>query len=162
MSRLVPRPMLSLTLFIVWLLLGGSLAATQIALAVLMAWAIPLTLRQQQPGARWVGKPTTVLRLASMVAWDILVASVVVARLVLGPMHRLRPAFVLVPLDTRHPYAITLLASIITMVPGAVSVDVDEARGRLLVHALDVDDTARLVARIKQRYEVPLKEIFGC
>jgi multicomponent K+:H+ antiporter subunit E len=32
----------------------------------------------------------------------------------------------------------------------------------LLVHALDVDDVAALVAEIKQRYEQPLKEIFEC
>jgi multicomponent K+:H+ antiporter subunit E len=33
---------------------------------------------------------------------------------------------------------------------------------RILVHALDVDDPARLVAHIKQRHEQPLKEIFRC
>ena len=49
-----------------------------------------------------------------MVAWDAVVANVAVARLVLGPSSRLRPALVKVPLDTKHRDAAALLASIIT------------------------------------------------
>jgi multicomponent K+:H+ antiporter subunit E len=37
---------------------------------------------------------------------------------------------------------------------------VDEARGLILVHALDCDDPDALVAQIRQRYERPLRRIF--
>jgi len=33
-------------------------------------------------------------------------------------------------------------------------------RRHLLVHAFNVDDEAALIAQIKTRYEVPLKEIY--
>jgi multicomponent K+:H+ antiporter subunit E len=58
--------------------------------------------------------------------------------------------------------SISLLASIVTMTPGTVSADVSEGNTSLLVHALDCDDPDALVAEIKQRYEKPLMEIFGC
>ena len=66
-----------------------------------------------------------------------------------------------VPLELTHPTAITLLATIITTTPGTVSCVVDEERREILVHALDCDDPAALAAQIKQRYEAPLREIFG-
>jgi len=66
-----------------------------------------------------------------VVAWDAVVANVAVARLVLGPSSRLRPA---------------LVKSIITMTPGTVSSDLDDARTRILVHVLDLEDSPRLVA----------------
>jgi multicomponent K+:H+ antiporter subunit E len=66
-----------------------------------------------------------------------------------------------IPLDIRHPTAITLLATIITTTPGTVSCVVDEERRMILVHALDCDDVPGMAVQIKQRYEAPLKEILG-
>ena len=86
----------------------------------------------------------------------------VVARLILGPRAALRPGFVRVPVDLREPYAVFTLACIITLTPGTVSSSISEDRRWLLVHALDVDDEAALIADIRQRYELPLKEIFAC
>jgi multicomponent K+:H+ antiporter subunit E len=160
MKRILPHPLLSVVLFTLWLVTSASLAPAHIILALLLAIMIPLLVHPS--GAVRLARPWTALRLMLVVAWDIIVANVVVARLVLGSMDRPRPAFVEVPLDTRHPYVITLLASIITIVPGSLSVDIDEARTHILVHALDVDDPAHFIAEIKQRYEQPLKEIFRC
>ncbi|MFG5407033.1 Na+/H+ antiporter subunit E [Piscinibacter sakaiensis] len=92
---------------------------------------------------------------------DIVVSNVVVARIVLDPTYRPRPAWVPVPLDTAHPTAITLFATIITTTPGTVSCVVDEARRQILVHALDCDDAAAAAQQMKARYERPLREIFG-
>jgi multicomponent K+:H+ antiporter subunit E len=39
---------------------------------------------------------------------------------------------------------------------------IDDARTKILVHVLDLDDPGQFVAEIKHRYERPLKEIFGC
>jgi multicomponent K+:H+ antiporter subunit E len=82
--------------------------------------------------------------------------------LVLGPLDRLDPAFVEVPLDLDDPFIATLLGSIVSLTPGTVSIEVDHDRRLLHVHALDVDDPATLIATIKARYEAPLKEIFRC
>jgi multicomponent K+:H+ antiporter subunit E len=73
---------------------------------------------------------------------------------------RPRPAWVPVKLDTTHPTAITLFATIITTTPGTVSCVVDERRGEILVHALDCDDVAAAAAQMKARYERALMEIF--
>jgi len=106
--------------------------------------------------------PFLVYPLFLVVLGDIIVANINVARLVLGPMSRLKPAFIEIPLDTDSDFVATILGSIITLTPGTVSIDIDRERRILHVHALDVEDTAALVSEIKTRYEAPLKEIFGC
>lgn len=78
----------------------------------------------------------------------------------LDPRSRPQPGWVPVALDTRHPTAVTLFASIITMTPGTVSCVVDDERWQILVHALDCDDPAAMAAQMKQRYEAPLRRIF--
>jgi multicomponent K+:H+ antiporter subunit E len=68
-------------------------------------------------------------------------------------LHRLSPAFVEVPLDLRDPFIATLLGSVVSLTPGTVSIDVDQQRWVLLVHALDAPDPQALVREIKERYE---------
>jgi multicomponent K+:H+ antiporter subunit E len=97
-----------------------------------------------------------------VVTYDIVLANIAVARLILGSPTKLRPLFVEFPLDLTQPMSISLLASIITMTPGTVSADLSEDSKLLLIHALDCDDPARLIGEIKHRYEKPLMEIFGC
>ena len=67
-----------------------------------------------------------------------------------------------VPLDLRDPFVATILASIVSLTPGTVSIDVDQTRWVLCLHALDAPDSVALIHDIKQRYEAPLKEIFAC
>jgi multicomponent K+:H+ antiporter subunit E len=94
--------------------------------------------------------------------WDIVVANLVVARLILGPTRNLRPAFIRLPLDLCSEFAIVVLANTISLTPGTVSADLSLDRRTLLIHALDVEDEAKTIAHIKYRYERPLKEIFEC
>jgi multicomponent K+:H+ antiporter subunit E len=55
-----------------------------------------------------------------------------------------------------------MLASTISLTPGTVSIEITTDQQTLYVHALHVRDEAKLVDRIKHRYEKPLKEIFEC
>jgi multicomponent K+:H+ antiporter subunit E len=155
------HPVLSLVLAATWLLLRESVAPADLLWAAILGLLIPRLLR------RFLGPPThpralvAALRLVAVVLWDIVVSNFTVARIVLDPVANPQPAWVPVKLDTRHPTAITLFATIITTTPGTVSCVVDEARGEILVHALDCADVAAAAAQMKQRYERPLMEIFG-
>lgn len=154
------HPVLSLLLFLLWLLMQQSVApAHLLSGAVLGLWVPRLVHGFLGPAAR----PRALglaLRFSLIVVWDIVVSNLAVARLVLDPSARPRPAWVPVPLDLRHPTGITLLATIITTTPGTVSCVVDDERGEILVHALDCDDPAAAAAQMKARYEVPLRAIF--
>ena len=155
------HPVQSALIAATWLLLQQSLAVPQLVTAAALALVLPRLLHG------FIGLPArpkawgVALRLFFVVLRDILVSNLVVARLVLLPSARPQPAWVPVPLDIRHPGAITLLATIITTTPGTVSCVVDEATHRILVHALDGSAGAEAIAAdIKARYEAPLKEIF--
>ena len=161
--RLLPAPLLSLALFIAWLMLAGSLSPGNLLLAAALAVVLPMLCLPYRPGNPRPRMGATALRLAAVVLRDIIVSNVDVARRVLGPVDRIQPRFVWVPLSLTEPHAIATLAGIITMTPGTLSSEVTDDRRHLLVHALHCPDdeaAAALVADILQRYEAPLKEIF--
>jgi len=162
MSRWLPNPLVSSILFGAWVVLATRPSVGHALLGAVLAMALPLFTRRFVDQPIRLHRPGAATLLALTVLWDIVVANIDVARLVLGPLGRLRPRFVAVPLDVTHPNAIALLASIITMTPGTVSCDVRVAERRILVHALDAGDPDALIRLIKTRYERPLGEIFAC
>ncbi len=158
--RWFAHPVLSLLLAVSWLLLQGSLEPVHLIFAVLIGLVIPrLIHRLLGPGVR-VHRVDRILRLLVIVLWDIMVANLAVAWIVLNPRSNPRPAWVHVPLKTDHPHAIVLLATIITTTPGTVSCVIDETRHEILVHALNCDDAPAMAAEIDARYQTALKEIF--
>ena len=160
MRRLLPSPLLSVALLLVWLLLNDTLAPGQVLLGALLALTLPrLTVRLRPERVR-LRRPLRAARLLVVVLVDIVLANIEVARRILGPESVLQPRFVWLPLDIRDPYGIAALAGIITLTPGTVSSDLSADRRYLLVHAFNCDDPAALAASIKQRYERPLMEIF--
>lgn len=159
-GRLWPHPILSVLLALAWLLLQQSLAVPQLITAAVLGWLVPrVAAAFLGPGSRPRGWGR-IVRFTAIVLWDIVVSNLTVARIVLSPLARPRPAWVEVPLELRDPVGVSLLATIITTTPGTVSCVVDDERGRIVVHALDCDDPAAMSAQIKQRYEQPLREIF--
>jgi len=160
--RLLPHPIFSLVLLMVWLLLNNTLAAGHILLGAVIALVLPWATAGFWADRLHLHKPVLALRFLLLVLWDITVANIQVARLILSPGRKLRPAFIHYPLDFDNDFAITVLAATISLTPGTVSIDVNADHSMLLLHGLDVDDEAALIAEIKARYEAPIKEIFGC
>jgi multicomponent K+:H+ antiporter subunit E len=160
--RWLPHPLLSLTLLLVWLLLVNDMSLGHWLLGALLGWLIPLLTQVFWINPPRVHKPLKLCLFFLRVLGDIVIANLQVAKLILGPSARLRPAFVEIPMLLEDELALTMLASIISLTPGTVSADLSDDRKTLLVHGLDVDDEATLVAQIKLRYEAPLLEVFAC
>ena len=160
MKRWLPAPLLSATLFAVWLLLNNTVDAAHLVLGALVAIVVPWFTERLRPERPRIRRPMVILRLGLVVLWDIVMSNIEVARRILGPEEAIRPAFVWLPLDLTDPHAIVSLAGIITMTPGTLSAELSADRRHLLVHAFNVDDEAALIAQMKARYEAPLKEIF--
>ncbi len=156
-----PRPYLSVCLFIVWQLLVGELSGASLVMGLILAWILPLLTRRVWPDNPPFRKPWRMPAYLLTVAWDILVASFAVASLVLNLNRSPRPAFVVYPLTLKHPMAISILASTISLTPGTVSADISDDESTLLIHALDVDDDQALIDAIRERYEKPLQEMFS-
>ena len=158
------RPMLFdfLMLTTVWLLLTNSYTFGNLLLAFILAYSIPVLVSGMQTHQRRVLKPLKAAKYLFVMLWDIFVSNMIVAKQVLGPMDALNPGFLAIPLDIEEPLPITLLASTISLTPGTVSTEISEDQKTLYVHALHVDNERAMIAEIKERYETPLKEIFGC
>ncbi|WP_144183406.1 Na+/H+ antiporter subunit E [Elioraea rosea] len=162
MTRLLPFPLVTLGLLILWLLLNESVSPGAILLGSVLALV--------GGGALWLlappaGRPRRVLAIARLL-WDVLIEIIrsnnAVATLILrGPRSQAgRSGFVLIPLAMRSPYGLAALACILTATPGTVWVDYDAEDGTMLLHVLDLIDEEQWMRIVKDNWERRLMEIF--
>jgi multicomponent K+:H+ antiporter subunit E len=161
MTRLLPFPLVTAGLLVLWLLLNQAVSIGHLLLgsAVALAGGFALTaLRLPKVQVRRLG---AILHLASLVLADIVRSNLAVGKLILGFEGRERTSgFVNIPLDLRNPYGLAALACIITSTPGTLWVSFDPAEGKLMIHVLDLIDESEWIRTIKGRYERLLREIF--
>ena len=113
------HPWLSALLGLSWLLLQHSLSLFHLLSAVLIGLVVPRLLHGFLPTARPI-KAGVATRLVAVVLWDIVVSNIAVARLVLGPMSRPRPAAMWRTSHEHHspaPHPISLAGAGLTAAP---------------------------------------------
>jgi multicomponent K+:H+ antiporter subunit E len=159
---LLPHPLLTLILAVVWVLLQNDVTAGMVVFGIILGIIIPWMTSVWWPDTPQGFRMGRMVIYSIMVIWDIIVANVQVAWIVLTvPNAKLRPAWIVIPLQLKQPEAITVLAGTITLTPGTVSADLSDEGHSLLVHVLHTDDPDAVRDEIKSRYERRLLEIFG-
>ena len=93
------------------------------------------------------------LCLAGAFAVDIMASSLAVARIVLAPHRRNRPAIVAVPVDARTEWGVALFAYLVSLTPGSTCLHVADDRRALYVHFLDAPDAEARAVSTKRLYE---------
>lgn len=160
MKRMLPFPLVSGGLLMLWLLLNQTLSPGHVLLGGAVSLVGGWLLAALEPPKGRLRRLGSILRLAGFVGSDIIRSNIAVALIVLGVRERDRTSgFVHIPLDLRQPYGLAILACIITSTPGTLWVSFDEASGVLTIHVLDLIDESEWIRTIKGRYERLLLEI---
>lgn len=97
-----------------------------------------------------------------MFLWECLKANIDVACRVIHPDLPINPGIVKVKTTLKSEVGLTFLANSITLTPGTLSVDIDEKKGFLYVHWIDVKDkdVQQATEIVVERFERILKRIF--
>lgn len=140
----------------VWLMLwdritvANALSGVAVACLVLAVFPTARVVRNARPA---VFRPVATVRLAGFVAAQLVVSNWLVAREILSRRSHIRTGILACPLHTESHGLITLLANIVAVSPGTMTVDVRAEPPTLYVHVLMLRDVAAAkseVARLEQ------------
>jgi len=147
-------PAINLVLTLVWSgLLGGITLANLVSgfiVSYLMLW---LVTRGQRGHDAYFGKLPRFAGFIVYYLWELLVSNAIIAYDVLTPTHHMKPGVIGIPIDAKTDLEITVLANLITMTPGTLSLDISPDRKTLYVHAMYIRDPEKLRADIKENLE---------
>lgn len=89
---------------------------------------------------RILGKLEAIVLVTVFFLYEVVLANLRVAFDVLTLQHFMRPGIVAIPLEARTDLEIALLANLISLTPGTLSLDVSSDRKFLFVHAMYLSD----------------------
>ncbi len=96
-------------------------------------------------------------------SYDILRSSFGLVRLIINlnssMMNEFRCGFVSIPIEIRNPFGLMFLCCIISYIPGTIWIGLSD-QYILTLHVLNLSEEKKIVHIIKEKYEVPLMEIF--
>ncbi|CDZ43174.1 Na+/H+ antiporter subunit E [Neorhizobium galegae] len=151
---------LSLVFAVVWVAVTGSATLHNLifgfALSTLVLWIV-----RDEMGARGYWRRLgRILSLLALFLKELALSAWKVAVLVVSPRMDLKPGIFAFPLTVTRDFEITLLANLITLTPGTLSVDVSEDRKSLFVHAIDCSDIEATKRDIANGFERKIMEAF--
>jgi multicomponent Na+:H+ antiporter subunit E len=145
-----------------WALATGDFSILNLMLGAMVGGAALFLIRSEVSRPKALSRLRRLVSLAGLFVYELMQSALRVGLLVLRPGVRtkLTPGIVAFPLTVQRPAEITLLANLITLTPGTLSVDVSEDRRLLYVHAIDVKDRDALINDIATGFERKIIEAF--
>lgn len=161
MKRILPYPLMGISLLTLWLLLNQSISPGHILLGGVISLLALGGISALRPDPVRIRFSSAMIRLAGIVLIDIVRSNLAVGKIITTRKRaQANSGFVELPLDMSNRYGLAVLGIIITATPGTLWMQFDPARNVLLLHVLDLVDEGYWIDLIKTRYERLLMEIF--
>lgn len=140
----------NIALMLIWVALTGSFSGANLLLGFVLGYLIlGLALRDKPEFAKYVGKVPKFIAFIGYFFWELLMSNLKVAYDVLTPTHHMCPGVIAVPLDAETDGEITIVANLISLTPGTLSLDVSTDRKVLYIHVMYLVDRDAVLRSIK-------------
>jgi multicomponent Na+:H+ antiporter subunit E len=149
----------NLFLAFIWTTMSGLLTLANLLVGFLLGYFILLLVQRILGPSPYFARVYRVLSFTAFFLWELLLANLRVAHDVMTPRLYARPGVIAIPLEARTDVEITLLASLINLTPGSLSLDVSDDRRELYIHAMYIDDVEAYRRTLKQGLERRLLEV---
>lgn len=150
------------TLSVVWAFVTGTFTLLNLLLGALIGVGAGYFLRERIERPHLLRRLGRVASLALLFLTELALSAWRVAILVISPNmnKRIAPAIIAYPLTVQTDIQITLLANLVTLTPGTLSVDVSDDRSVLYIHVLEMHDREETIAGIRDGFETKIIEVF--
>jgi len=154
------RFLLNNLLTFVWVALTGTFTFLNFAFGFVLSFvALWLINRNNGEEEKYFKLVPRTISFVFFFLYELIKANVQVAYDVITPKFYMTPGIVRVPLDAKSDLEITLLANLISLTPGTLSLDVSEDRKVLYVHSMYIADKDLFIQNIKNGFERRLLEL---
>jgi multicomponent Na+:H+ antiporter subunit E len=145
---------INMFLAILWSALTGVFTLENLTTGFILGYLTLFVLRGAFGKTYYFLRVSQIVRFSLFFLWELLIANLRVARDVLrpGPL-RMKPRVIAVPLEHCGDIGVTLLANVLSLTPGTLSLDVAADRCVLFVHAIHAPDAEKAILEIKQGFE---------
>lgn len=159
---------LFIAMIFIWVFLTGELSWGNVGfasiLSLLLVFAsgreVQADIFKPRKGFKFFKYLATLIRFALFFLGQLLIAGTTVFVSILKPVG-LKPGVIAVPLDVKSDSEITLLANLITLTPGTLTIDVSTDKRVMYVHTIDFENVESFREEIKNGFEKRVIEVMN-
>lgn len=150
---------LNILLSLAWIALTGEFTPINFIIGFGLGYLILWFSGRGSPSGIYFRKIPKIIWFAFFFFREVIKSNLRVTYEVLTPGRNMKPGIIAIPLDAKTDLEITILANLITLTPGTLSIDVSDDRTILYVHAMFIDDVAGAKQNLKHKLERRLLEV---
>jgi multicomponent Na+:H+ antiporter subunit E len=148
----------NIALAVVWMALWG-FSPMNFGLGFFLGYLLMSITRRIFPPTSYFGKVRQIAVFIAFFLQELITANIQIARMVLAIRPALHPSIVAIPLDAESDVEITLIANLISLTPGTLSLELSPDRRLLYVHGMDVRDSQEFIEKVKDGLEARALEV---
>lgn len=150
---------MNLLLTFVWMALTGNFEFINFVFGFLLSFFILWAITRQHENRKYFNRLPKVIGFIFFFLYELLKANLQVAFDVVTPRFYMKPGIIKIPLSVKTDLEITLLANLISLTPGSLSLDVSDDKSVLYVHAMYIYDRDKYIEHIKAGFEKKILDI---
>ncbi|MFQ3542693.1 Na+/H+ antiporter subunit E [Halobacillus rhizosphaerae] len=150
---------LNIIIAVMWMFLSESYSFSTFFVGFLLGMALLFVFQRFIPDSFYMIRVWKVIKLILLFVRELVLANVDIVKLVYKPKLDIQPGIFALPIELKSNWEITLLANLITLTPGTLSIAVSEDHRTIFVHAMDVPDVEESINEIKDTFEKAIMEV---
>lgn len=151
--------LLNLMIALIWMMLNGNWTASGFIVGYVLGIAVLYVVRKFRPEPFYLTKVWAVLKLAGLLIRELLISSFEVIGHILRPKLDIRPGIFEYRTELSSDWEVTMLACMICLTPGTLTLEVSDDNHTLYIHALDISDVEEMSGKIRDTFEKAIMEV---
>ncbi len=142
-----------------WMFLSESYSVPSFFAGYLLGILLLFLLRRFIPDTFYFRRVVKIVSLIFLFIKELLSSNIEIVKLVYSPKPNFEPAIFELPTELKSNWEITLLANLISLTPGTLSVAVSRDNTKLFIHGMDIHDNNEAIDSIKNTFEKAIMEV---
>ncbi|MFC7060712.1 Na+/H+ antiporter subunit E [Halobacillus seohaensis] len=150
---------LNIIIAVMWMFLSETYNFTTFVVGYLIGILMLFMLQRFIPDTFYMKRVFSVIKLILLFVRELLLSNIEIVKLAYKPKFNIQPGIFILPIELKSNWEITLLANLISLTPGTLSLDVSEDYSKIYIHAMDIPDVEESINDIKDIFEKTIMEV---
>ncbi|WHX48390.1 Na+/H+ antiporter subunit E [Paenibacillus woosongensis] len=151
--------LLNFLIAVIWMFLNNNWSASGLIVGYMIGLALIGLFGRFWPQGFYMRKVWAMIKLLALFIKELFKSSFVVIGQVLSPKLNIRPGIFAYKTELTGDWEVTILANLITLTPGTLTLDVSREGSTLYIHAMDIGDVDKLCSEIRSTFEKAILEV---
>ncbi|WP_163970072.1 Na+/H+ antiporter subunit E [Oceanobacillus halotolerans] len=150
---------INLIIAFMWMFLSESYTTPSFIVGYILGLLLLFLLNRFIPDTFYLKRLFRIVKLLVLFVKELVVSNIDIVKLVYSPKPTFEPGIFALPTDLKSNWEITLLANLISLTPGTLSVAISSDNTHIYIHAMDIDDIHESINSIKDTFEKAIMEV---